>query len=71
MPRPSNTEARRKEIVEALQEVMAERGYEQASVNRIAQNVSVGTRPFQVSFSRAFAYVRSLGTERVSFPLMR
>jgi YVTN family beta-propeller protein len=37
-----------------------------ASVNRIARNVSVGTRPFQVAFSRAFAYVRSLGTERVS-----
>jgi YVTN family beta-propeller protein len=37
-----------------------------ASVNRIAQEVSVGTRPFQVTFSRAFAYVRSLGTERVS-----
>jgi YVTN family beta-propeller protein len=37
-----------------------------ASANRIAQNVSVGTRPFQVAFSRAFAYVRSLGTERVS-----
>jgi YVTN family beta-propeller protein len=37
-----------------------------ASANRIAQDVSVGTRPFQVTFSRAFAYVRSLGTERVS-----
>jgi len=37
-----------------------------ASVNRLAQDVSVGTRPYQISFSRAFAYVRSLGTERVS-----
>lgn len=26
----------------------------------------MGSRPYQVSFSRAFAYVRSLGTERVS-----
>jgi YVTN family beta-propeller protein len=37
-----------------------------ASSNRIARDVQVGTRPFQVAFSRAFAYVRSLGTERVS-----
>jgi hypothetical protein len=37
-----------------------------ASVNRIAQDISVGTRPYQIGFSRSFAYVRSLGTERVS-----
>jgi len=37
-----------------------------ASANRIAHDIAVGTRPYQVSFSRSFAYVRSLGTERVS-----
>lgn len=37
-----------------------------ASTNRIAHTLAVGEKPFQVSFSRAFAYVRSLGTERVS-----
>jgi len=37
-----------------------------ASTNRIAQEIAVGTQPYQVGFSRSFAYVRSLGTERVS-----
>lgn len=37
-----------------------------ASTNRIAHTLAVGEKPFQVSFTRAFAYVRSLGTERVS-----
>jgi YVTN family beta-propeller protein len=37
-----------------------------ASADRIAQDIQVGTRPYQVTFSRSFAYVRSLGTERVA-----
>lgn len=37
-----------------------------ASANRIAHDIAVGTRPYQLAFSRSFAYVRSLGTERVS-----
>jgi TetR/AcrR family transcriptional repressor of bet genes len=37
MPRPSNTEERRAEIVRGLSAVMAERGYEGASVQRIAK----------------------------------
>jgi len=37
-----------------------------ASSNRIAQDFAVGTRPYQVGISRSFAYVRSLGTERVA-----
>ncbi len=37
MARPSNTEARRAQIVRALRVVMAERGYDGASVQRIAK----------------------------------
>jgi TetR/AcrR family transcriptional regulator, transcriptional repressor of bet genes len=37
MPRPSNTEARRSEIVTGLRKVMARRGYEGASVAEIAR----------------------------------
>lgn len=37
MPRPSNTEQRREQIVRALLEVMAETGYERASVNAVAR----------------------------------
>jgi TetR/AcrR family transcriptional repressor of bet genes len=37
MPRPSNTEERRAEIVRGLAAVMAERGYEGASIQRIAR----------------------------------
>lgn len=37
-----------------------------ASTNRVAHTVPVGDRPYQVAFSRSFAYVRSLGTERVA-----
>lgn len=37
MPRPSNTDARRGEIVDALRRVMAEHGYEGATVTRIAE----------------------------------
>ena len=36
------------------------------STNTIAHTIAVGKQPFQVAFSRSFAYVRSLGTERVS-----
>ena len=36
------------------------------STNRIAHSISVGKQPYKVSFSRSFAYVRSLGTERIS-----
>lgn len=37
MPRPSNTEERRQQIVNGLLKVMAERGYERASVGEIAK----------------------------------
>ncbi|MCP3098749.1 TetR/AcrR family transcriptional regulator [Myxococcus sp. K15C18031901] len=37
MPRPSNTEERRQQIVTGLLRVMSERGYERASVNEIAK----------------------------------
>jgi YVTN family beta-propeller protein len=37
-----------------------------ASTNRIAHTIKVGPRPYQLALSPAFAYVRSLGTERVS-----
>ncbi|MCP3162383.1 TetR/AcrR family transcriptional regulator [Myxococcus qinghaiensis] len=37
MPRPSNTEERRQQIVSGLLRVMSERGYERASVNEIAK----------------------------------
>jgi YVTN family beta-propeller protein len=36
------------------------------ATNRIAHTIPVGKKPYQVTFSRSFAYVRSLGTERVS-----
>ena len=36
MPRPSNTEERRQQIVDGLQKVMATRGYERATVSAIA-----------------------------------
>jgi len=37
-----------------------------ASTNRIEHTIAVGAKPYQVSFTRAFGYVRSLGSERVS-----
>ena len=37
-----------------------------AATNRIAHTIPVGPRPYQIALSPAFAYVRSLGTERVS-----
>jgi YVTN family beta-propeller protein len=36
-----------------------------ASSNRLAHTVSVGKKPYQVNFTRSFAYIRSLGTEQV------
>jgi len=33
-----------------------------ASTNRVAHTIRVGVKPYQVSFTRSFAYVRSLGT---------
>ena len=36
------------------------------AANTIAHTITVGKQPYQVAFSRSFAYVRSLGTERVS-----
>ena len=37
MARPSNTEERRQQIVQGLLRVMAERGYERASIAEIAR----------------------------------
>lgn len=37
-----------------------------ASVNQLAREVKVEDQPYQVALSRDFAYVRSLGSERVS-----
>jgi YVTN family beta-propeller protein len=36
------------------------------ATNTIAHTIAVGKQPYQVAFSRSFAYVRSLDTERVS-----
>jgi YVTN family beta-propeller protein len=36
------------------------------ATNTVAHIITVGKQPYQVAFSRSFAYVRSLGTERVS-----
>jgi YVTN family beta-propeller protein len=33
-----------------------------ASTNRVAHAIQVGVKPYQVSFTRSFAYIRSLGT---------
>ena len=41
MPRPSNTQLRRRQIVEALLSVMAERGYDGASIQAIAQRAGL------------------------------
>lgn len=42
MPRKSNTEERRAQIVDGLLQVMAERGYERASVQAIAKAAGLG-----------------------------
>jgi len=36
------------------------------ATNELVHTIEVGRKPYQVAFSRAFVYVRSLGTERVS-----
>jgi len=36
-----------------------------ASRDQLAHTISVGSQPYQVTFTRAFGYVRSLGTEQV------
>ncbi len=36
------------------------------SVNALIHDIKVSNEPYQLAFSRSFAYVRSLGTERVS-----
>jgi YVTN family beta-propeller protein len=36
-----------------------------ASTNRLAHTIPVGKKPYQVNFTRSFAYIRSLGTELV------
>jgi TetR/AcrR family transcriptional regulator, transcriptional repressor of bet genes len=42
MPRPSNTEERRQQIVDALLRVMATHGYERATVAKIARDAGLG-----------------------------
>jgi YVTN family beta-propeller protein len=36
-----------------------------ASTDKLAHTIQVGTQPYQVSFTRSFAYIRSLGTQDV------
>ena len=36
-----------------------------ASTDRLAHTIQVGTQPYQVTFTRNFGYIRSLGTEQV------
>jgi TetR/AcrR family transcriptional repressor of bet genes len=51
MPRPSNTEERRQQIVAGLLKVMAERGYERASVGEIARAAGLGPGLVHYHFS--------------------
>lgn len=51
MPRPSNTEERRQQIVAGLLKVMAERGYERASVGEIAKAAGLGAGLVHYHFS--------------------
>ncbi|MCP3140427.1 TetR/AcrR family transcriptional regulator [Pyxidicoccus xibeiensis] len=51
MPRPSNTEERRQQIVDGLLKVMAERGYERASVGEIAKAAGLGPGLVHYHFS--------------------
>jgi YVTN family beta-propeller protein len=37
-----------------------------ATTERLAHTLAVGTQPYQVSFTRLYAYIRSLGTEQVA-----
>jgi len=36
-----------------------------ASTDKLAHTIQVGTQPYQVSFTRLYAYIRSLGSEQV------
>ena len=36
------------------------------ATNELVHTIPVGRKPYQIAFSRAFVYIRSLGTERVS-----
>jgi YVTN family beta-propeller protein len=36
-----------------------------ATTNTLAHSISMGSQPYQVSFTRLYAYIRSLGTEQV------
>ena len=36
------------------------------ATNEVVHTIPVGRKPYQIAFSRAFIYVRSMGTERVS-----
>ena len=36
------------------------------ATNELAHTIPVGRKPYQIAFTRAFIYVRSMGTERVS-----
>jgi YVTN family beta-propeller protein len=36
------------------------------SVNKLVHDITVGDRPYEIAFTRQYAYVRSLGTERVA-----
>ncbi|NVJ18142.1 TetR/AcrR family transcriptional regulator [Myxococcus sp. AM010] len=51
MPRPSNTEERRQQIVAGLLKVMSERGYERASVGEIAKAAGLGPGLVHYHFS--------------------
>ncbi len=37
-----------------------------AAVNQLVHTIDVNDQPFQITFSRAFAYIRALGSERVT-----
>ncbi|AKQ64644.1 HTH-type transcriptional regulator BetI [Myxococcus hansupus] len=51
MPRPSNTEERRQQIVAGLLKVMSERGYERASVGEIAKAAALSPGLVHYHFS--------------------
>lgn len=68
MPRPSNTEARRDEIVEGLLTVMAERGYAGASINAIAKAASLTPGLLHYHFSSKKEMLTAL-VERLSAQL--
>lgn len=60
MPRPTNRDARRAQIVEGLARVMAERGYERASVAAIAAEAGLATGLVHYHFPRKQAILLAL-----------